>query len=187
MWLYECFKTIIQNRISTHTSLAGCDILSMRIRILLLYFYSHIPRGMWLCHDNTSLALFVFLLTHPSRDVTFHNSSNFCAHFWFLLTHPSRDVTNTAFSCKSRSLVISTHTSLAGCDELYSQFPPSSRYFYSHIPRGMWRISGIHSKFLNWFLLTHPSRDVTETEKCHIILPVRHFYSHIPRGMWPDA
>ena len=58
--------------------------------------------------------LCLFLLTRPSRDVTDFERV-FAFSLGFLLTRPSRDVT-IMHDLKNNTLHISTHTSLAGRD-----------------------------------------------------------------------
>ena len=60
-----------------------------------------------------------------------------------------------------RHLVISTHTSLVGCDR---RTPDHIRHwwnFYSHIPCGMWLNFSSFKLAMIRFLLTHPLWDVT--------------------------
>ena len=83
-------QNIIRLQISTHTSLAGRDCAG----ILSFLFY------------------FIFLLTRPSRDVTY-SGIVIRSTSAFLLTRPSRDVTP--------ALSILLH---------------SNWHFYSHVPRG---------------------------------------------------
>ena len=122
--------------ISTHTSLVGCDESLFKPIICFLYFYSHIPCGMWHFLSDTIIADAWFLLTHPLWDVTY---------FLDILCI---------------FLVISTHTSLVGCDSHIVGRANLTYNFYSHIPCGMWqRGSGRN-------------------------MPTQNFYSHIPCGMW---
>ena len=79
----------------------------------------------------------IFLLTRPSRDVTFLTNGGM-RDDQFLLTRPSRDVTPLPFLTLP-SLIISTHTSLAGRDDVIASANDSPARF----------------------LLTRPSRDVT--------------------------
>ena len=81
-----------------------------------------------------------FLLTRPSRDVTFHSIVQPPCYLLFLLTRPSRDVTEE-FLNGERHYNISTHTSLAGRDNEGNSAEES----------------------LKKFLLTRPSRDVTHS------------------------
>ena len=111
-----CAIKSTSNKISTHTSLAGCDNTTFHHSPSLSDFYSHIPRGMWPFSAILLLIDLLFLLTHPSRDVTGK------MYGFFALTN------------------ISTHTSLAGCDKDHSLHTAIAVHFYSHIPRGMWRI-----------------------------------------------
>ena len=124
--------------ISTHTSLAGRDILQS-IRFTFLHS---------------------FLLTRPSRDVTIlrlpaRRTTE------FLLTRPSRDVTALSNNPPD-NITISTHTSLAGrdifCIVLICIFRISTHT--SLAGRDTMVSSGTIT--LSEFLLTRPSRDVTE-------------------------
>ena len=103
-----------------------------------LYFYSHIPCGMWHCIWIIFIQHSIqFLLTHPVWDVTTHRIDSFQLDK-FLLTHPVWDVT-----------------------EFPLTFPASILNFYSHIPCGMWHYPS-HLQFQFFlFLLTHPVWDVT--------------------------
>ena len=83
--------------ISTHTSLVGCDIWGTAFLCKLTYFYSHIPCGMW--------RIIEICVNH---------------RWWFLLTHPLWDVTKS-YKCFKLIPLISTHTSLVGCDILLTQ------------------------------------------------------------------
>ena len=99
-------------------------------------FYSHIPCGMW-------------------------PSNLWASHFVLISIHTSRVGCDN--SCLSLNAIdgISTHTSRVGCDPLRRLNLQSHTYFYSHIPCGMWRISG------------------------RVLIALLNFYSHIPCGMWP--
>ena len=149
-------------RISTHTSRVGCDVLLQQERNGYLYFYSHIPCGMWLIPIEVLIDVDKFLLTHPVWDVTGWLASQadmLAGHFYshipcgmwpivpmfgnkrhiFLLTHPVWDVTFIKF-----------HESTGAYN------------FYSHIPCGMW-LNVVLSRAISYqFLLTHPVWDVTE-------------------------
>ena len=116
----EQWHQYITGGISTHTSRVGCDYFSNHPSDrFFLYFYSHIPCGMWLVRPNfkpiiipisthTSrvgcdaiqfvvlLHLHQFLLTHPVWDVTYVHRC-ILIDIWFLLTHPVWDVT---YCCK---------------------------------------------------------------------------------------
>ena len=121
-----------------------------------MYFYSHIPCGMWLFLRKYWYAGDKFLLTHPVWDVTTlcpllrSSTMNFYSHIpcgmWpspelyvvasetFLLTHPVWDVT------------------------LHPVCPYiAARYFYSHIPCGMWQNVDLFSH-LCYIISTHTSR-----------------------------
>ena len=78
----------------------------------------------------------------------------------FLLTHPSRDVTRLKLK-NTYQVCISTHTSLAGCDtdESYTAAVDSG-FLLTHPSRDVTR-DRHDARAANRFLLTHPSRDVT--------------------------
>ena len=76
----------------------------------------------------------VFLLTRPLRDVT-NCSIDVVLHFRFLLTRPLRDVTHLIDS-HSVLTAISTHTPLAGRDDIIMYYPFAFKNFYSHAPCG---------------------------------------------------
>ena len=110
-----------------------------------------------------------FLLTRPSRDVTFSEScaSGFAA---FLLTRPSRDVTSD-FAWLTIATAISTHTSLAGRDGL------AISCIFGSVISTHTSLAGRDDQHIGQgerqpgFLLTRPSRDVTAiwTEMCGAI------------------
>ena len=142
-------------RISTHTSRVGCDGKFVYVVHIPEHFYSHIPCGMWrkeLCRRSKgnhfyshipcgmwplSLTVIVtsagFLLTHPVWDVTELDEISNKGDI-FLLTHPVWDVT-----------------------DLWNVGEIHYLNFYSHIPCGMWRVSGDAKVFGN-AISTHTSR-----------------------------
>ena len=142
--------------ISTHTSLAGRDLSSSAV--------SCRPRG--------------FLLTRPSRDVTFRVRL-FLACLAFLLTRPSRDVT------------------LIRCGTHGPQ-----KFLLTRPSRDVTLMDDGNTVTFK-FLLTRPSRDVTPAFVPLFTLPPisthtslagrdfhpssvfrdsKYFYSHVPRG-----
>ena len=77
---------------------------------------------------------------------------------------------------------ISTHTSLAGRDKLlYQRFPPNIRISTHTSLAGRDPSFSHNSLVLCKFLLTRPSRDVTEVP-CLLFAGEPDFYSHVPRG-----
>ena len=106
---WQFFQMIVKWRISPTT-----EQIMFTFSILLFHFYSHIPCGMWRIPKLKHFVLLRFLLTHPVWDVT--------QHFLQLLLF----------------LLISTHTSRVGCDIRVFIMKKENRYFYSHIPCGMW-------------------------------------------------
>ena len=145
--------------ISTHTSLAGCDSNMGTIFVGILYFYSHIPRGMWPSVTGTGLV-----------------SPNFYSHI-------PRGMWHTQEKAIRRYLIISTHTSLAGCDGSIGRTFLIRTDFYSHIPRGMWRIS-IFNYMVGKKISTHTSLAGCDKKRKKSWYKMKDFYSHIPRGMW---
>ena len=144
-------------KISTHTSLVGCDSA--------VFFPAKI--------------CFTFLLTHPLWDVTGLNCNPF-RHSPFLLTHPLWDVTSWSFRislsikfllthplwdvtapCRLFHLpyYISTHTSLVGCDSTSTLQPSGIVFLLTH---PLWDVSICYQFhiFIIKFLLTHPLWDV---------------------------
>ena len=67
----EQWHQYITGGISTHTSRVGCDYFSNHPSDrFFLYFYSHIPCGMWHFSSSLPTPSWEFLLTHPVWDVT---------------------------------------------------------------------------------------------------------------------
>ena len=115
----------------------GMWLIGCAWRVLMfLHFYSHIPCGMWRLTQRYGNCIRPFLLTHPLWDVTWQRTLSTDSK-WFLLTHPLWDVTlrhYAIFTCllfllthplwdvtkfelyKIAREIISTHTSLVGCD-----------------------------------------------------------------------
>ena len=63
-------NNVERNTISTHTSRVGCDYNILENTGEKIYFYSHIPCGMWRLCRRSSTKSSKFLLTHPVWDVT---------------------------------------------------------------------------------------------------------------------
>ena len=120
--------------ISTHTSLTGRDTTSVKVRKIYSISTHTSLAGRDAGDCLTKCVLHKFLLTRPSRDVTRIASHSFCV-MGFLLTRPSRDVTNPTLLLPLLT-VISTHTSLAGRDQIRRVHCCSFLHFYSHVPRG---------------------------------------------------
>ena len=180
MWPFTDIYDHVAEKISTHTSRVGCDLLIFNF----LQFFK--------------------ISTHTSRvgcDITQNLRQS---QTKFLLTHPVWDVTELSQSSQPINY-ISTHTSRVGCD-INKMFEKGRiTDFYSHIPCGMWRAERGQAGGIWGFLLTHPVWDVTQkilpprrVLKFLLTHPVwdvtpsnayglgrgRHFYSHIPCGMW---
>ena len=123
-------------------------------------FYSHIPCGMWQRWRNGKNRRLRFLLTHPVWDVTPASggsrraNKNFYSHIpcgmWLELR-----------SQNHRKVIISTHTSRVGCDNIIHAIT-----MYHIISTHTSRVGCDPNSFvLNFltcgFLLTHPVWDVT--------------------------
>ena len=146
--------------ISTHTSRVGCDTTATPVEVSTMYFYSHIPCGMWQIAEAVNDEPVNFY-SHIPCGMWLWRRLDHTRGFWeFLLTHPVWDVTNQLWGTLKR-LRISTHTSRVGCD---------NKITVSYV-------------LLFAFLLTHPVWDVT----CSPLFSLAtncDFYSHIPCGMW---
>ena len=97
----------IELQISTHTPLAGRDCIVYQGRNRPYDFYSHAPRGARRVLEPGEVERIGFLLTRPSRGAT------------------------TFFMSFTLSAIISTHTPLAGRDELsynYTRLFPISTH-----------------------------------------------------------
>ena len=157
------FSPSFSVKISTHTSRVGCDFLPLSKSTLTAYFYSHIPCGMWRCRYRIKWRGFQFLLTHPVWDVTVPVAIKQLSRF--ISTHTSRVGCDSSRIFSIASPTISTHTSRVGCDASFwirsfnsgefllthpvwdvTRGQAESRAiqlnFYSHIPCGMWLLTG---------------------------------------------
>ena len=136
-------------------------LLTRWLRLVTVYFYSHIPCGMWQEPSWESLDL-LEISTHTSRvgcDTV--NGADNPEEWGFLLTHPVWDVTPNRTRKRPTMRKISTHTSRVGCDTTIFSISSAMANFYSHIPCGMWHIRPLSGNLQNRFLLTHPVWDVT--------------------------
>ena len=123
--------------ISTHTSRVGCDTTATPVEVSTMYFYSHIPCGMWQIAEAVNDEPVNFY-SHIPCGMWLWRRLDHTRGFWeFLLTHPVWDVTNQLWGTLKR-LRISTHTSRVGCDDKPIGLNRSIKNFYSHIPCGMW-------------------------------------------------
>ena len=110
---------LLPERVSTHTSLAGRDEL-FQFFPFILRVSTHTSLAGRDCAGYSNLDILrKFLLTRPSRDVTISPDTNSPILEAFLLTRPSRDVTIFLRSYHP-SRRVSTHTSLAGRDQIVS-------------------------------------------------------------------
>ena len=76
----------------------------------------------------------IFLLTRPSRDVTY--SRQCCELDAYISTHTSLAGRDLRGTCGNMCSAISTHTSLAGRDWTCFRDIMVVVDFYSHVPRG---------------------------------------------------
>ena len=124
----------------------------------VLYFYSHIPCGMWQKGRITEEYYDEFLLTHPVWDVTLDSKiedkqkMNFYSH-----------IPCGMWRC---AYYIEVHRS----------------YFYSHIPCGMWHWRIVDLNLSNNFYSHIPCG--MWPYHMHQVKYFVYFYSHIPCGMW---
>ena len=181
-------------------------LLTRWLRLVTVYFYSHIPCGMWQEPSWESLDL-LEISTHTSRvgcDTV--NGADNPEEWGFLLTHPVWDVTPNRTRKRPTMRKISTHTSRVGCDgerkDLFRRgkgfllthpvwdvtksvlhCPFRRKNFYSHIPCGMWR----RTEERNWDNQNFYSHIPCGMWPVQYLLfdGLTHFYSHIPCGMWP--
>ena len=153
------FSAMFSQVISTHTSRVGCDVGLYHIWTCRIYFYSHIPCGMWRYFPTVVNECEKFLLTHPVWDVTANIIQT--SRTMKISTHTSRVGCDCNRQECGRADHISTHTSRVGCDSTRDCENCKYNNFYSHIPCGMWPMRGSVGG-----------------------LDSRNFYSHIPCGMW---
>ena len=146
--------------ISTHTPLAGRDgwtaIYAGRIGIFLL---TRPSRDVTYPARISKYFHRIFLLTRPSRDVTFFNGRQY-KRLQFLLTRPSRDVTKRSAGMNIRLQFLLTRPSR---DVTFGVVAVDDEDGIStHTPLagrdGFWQGQRLH---ISRFLLTRPSRDVT--------------------------
>ncbi len=78
----------------------------------------------------------------------------------FLLTHPLRGATIYLWSSVCR-IGISTHTPLAGCNQINIHDYLGDYHFYSHTPCGVQQEIAKGTEMVIQFLLTHPLRGAT--------------------------
>ena len=117
-------------------------------------FYSHAPRGARPSSADPPRRRSRFLLTRPSRGATRWRTSGAGAE------------------------QISTHTPLAGRDEVRGAAAGGNQDFYSHAPRGARPASWRFSMRSNRFLLTRPSRGATRVRL--ITFPILCISTHTP-------
>ena len=128
------------------------------------YFYSHIPCGMWRnrCHSSTGGYDFYSHIPcgmWPLR-------SNVSHKLLYISTHTSRVGCDVKAKAEEMGrTTISTHTSRVGCDGDNRGWISDTKYFYSHIPCGMWPLMPFSTSVAFSFLLTHPVWDVTRETK----------------------
>ena len=101
-----------------------------------LYFYSHIPCGMWHELIRKIWNRYNFYSHIPCGMWLFGLISNALAIF--ISTHTSRVGCDSEMLTASSFKSISTHTSRVGCDIINGGTIAPPLYFYSHIPCGMW-------------------------------------------------
>ena len=128
--------------ISTHTPLAGRDVCHYSASSSARNFYSHAPRG-------------ARLLTAIVTDYT--------GDFY---SHAPRGARRGLSPSMFLSVLISTHTPLAGRDGTFTVHVPVSINFYSHAPRGA-RLKSGRGGFTLWKISTHtPLAGRDSSEHC---------------------
>ena len=147
-----------------------------------LNFYSHTPRGVRLnscCHSNLQLDFYSHtprgvrriddylndfadnFYSHTPRGVRLSQLLQFRPESVHFYSHTPRGVRLHLLLPLSLLNNISTHTPLAGCDDLGFVGFVNEKDFYSHTPRGVRHTClGFFDMFF-LFLLTHPSRGAT--------------------------
>ena len=190
--------------ISTHTSRVGCDTTATPVEVSTMYFYSHIPCGMWQIAEAVNDEPVNFY-SHIPCGMWLWRRLDHTRGFWeFLLTHPVWDVTNQLWGTLKR-LRISTHTSRVGCDnKITVSYVLLFAFLLTH---PVWDVTITNQSGFNWLdisthtsrvgcdgkvplycgnlkISTHTSRVGCDFEKIADTVIVRNFYSHIPCGMW---
>ena len=168
--------------ISTHTPLAGRDVLRSCGEVVGGHFYSHAPRGAR--HDcfltdvrPTNISTHTPLAGRDGK-ITYAQYQDW--HFYShaprgarhgqyqnvllsddFYSHAPRGARRLFFWESETSIAISTHTPLAGRDWVFVCAAGSNEDFYSHAPRGARRnaMNSIMAGLI--FLLTRPSRGAT--------------------------
>ena len=146
-----------RNRISTHTPLAGRDLMASNGLRYVFYFYSHAPRGArqatllpvlslsnFYSHAPRGARLFVSFkwvgimnfYSHAPRGARLYYNRNIF-HFTskFLLTRPSRGATASLFVKYHAIRFLLTRPSRGATSCFFHSFDVI-HYFYSHAPRG---------------------------------------------------
>ena len=167
-----------------------------------LHFYSHAPYGTWPAWEPFPLAIEIFLLTRPLRDVTI--SFSFSSSWSYISTHTPltgrdhitpilclRFLISTHTPLTGRDWLpgpffhipaISTHTPLTGRDLVCGRVPRTTGYFYSHAPYGTWLNSAVRLKHTQDFYSHAPYGTWQNTHSMN--QHMKDFYSHAPYGTW---
>ena len=94
--IYPCINRLLL-LISTHTPLAGRNVVFFYRTLLYVYFYSHAPRGAQPSYFAWHSRLTLFLLTRPSRGATLPTQYSYA--LFPISTHTplaGRNIFNTA-------------------------------------------------------------------------------------------
>ena len=129
--------------ISTHTPLAGCDIMENRKNQTKSEISTHTPLAG--CD----------LLSACSWKET-----------WISTHTPLAGCDKTKSTNLLKCSKISTHTPLAGCDSQAYMDSNICEYFNSHTPRGVRHCIRSNIEKIGRFQLTHPSRGATPVIEC---------------------
>ena len=171
--------------ISTHTSRVGCDTTATPVEVSTMYFYSHIPCGMWQIAEAVNDEPVNFY-SHIPCGMWLWRRLDHTRGFWeFLLTHPVWDVTNQLWGTLKR-LRISTHTSRVGCDnKITVSYVLLFAFLLTH---PVWDVTITNQSGFNWLdISTHTSRVGCDQFGNDARNAINDFYSHIPCGMWRKA
>ena len=156
--------------------------LLLPVRWLPVYFYSHIPCGMWRFYNTHSYSGGNFY-SHIPCGMWHKNVLENPLLSQFLLTHPVWDVTQRKKPCCIIGN-ISTHTSRVGCDYNHILHPSHGWEFLLTHP--VWDVTEIEWNKATWEKIsTHTSRVGCDNKTIGISFLLSNFYSHIPCGMWP--
>ena len=149
-------------KISTHTPLAGCDILSLRFEFYVLSnFNSHTPYRVWLRKPGLAKALEQFQFPHSLRSVTFPKLQYHVDNHFHFNSHTPYEVWLRTISAVDVFLRFQPTHPLRGVTHHNHQILDSFRDFNSNTPYEVWHINFNPSPNSRVFQFTHPLQGVT--------------------------